>query len=587
MIMNLSGFESNAQGRDASSAGARLQSSDRIEAAHDSQQSFMSPVLVEKKTADLQCYGPKAIGTCKSTDACALSPEPPLAPPTESPGALEARHRIKRISAPNSLSPTAPQNFQRISTSTTSSQLHYIPTESGSKKRTPDHLSKTSSKAMKQELAVPLIYKLARKCMWDEFQRCLKTASQSDLNFVYSKDGTTIMHMVVMSRSGYINAFKSSSSKRFELAPDGLLEHLLLLCPQLARVQCSLNGYTPLTYACLVCDESYRVETAAAMVRLFLDHVPDSIYLFTKDGLSPVDIHVVSYSHHHPDKEDKSSLGRSSATVLRALLSHSPELACNRLQGDKITGPIELLYKCNSKAFSQAALDEIHNVAEEGTVHSEFTLPERRQKVVDEVKRWWIWTWTVLLLRYASDKQRKRGTQFSVVHAAASQVGCPGALIKLALFAFPRQVKLPILETCDLLNFPLHAVCSWKSQSSGKSPAQSLFVTRKAQAIAILIEEYPMAASMANDRGEFPLEIAARSQTTWDGGIRRLVKAYPKALRISAATTGLLPFMTAAIAPTKQSTSSQNHLQSVRTVYSLLRSNPKVLDFLQSTQQKD
>jgi hypothetical protein len=401
-------------------------------------------------------------------------------------------------------------------------------------------------------------------------------SSDEDLNFVYAKDGTTIMHMVVMSRTGYINAFKSTSSKDFDVAPNGLLEQLLKRCPQLATVQCSLNGYTPLTYACLVCDDKYPMEVAASMVRLLLDHSPDAIHLFSKDGLSPVDIHVVSYSYHHPDKEDRSSRGRSSATLLRALLSYSPELARNRLQGDKITGPIELLYKCNAKSFSQEVLDEINEAAKDGNVHSVHTLPERRQIVVEEVKKWWIWTWSVMLLKYGSEGHRKWGTQFAAVHAASIQIGCPSPLIKLALFAFPRQAMEPIADKDDLANFPLHAVCSWPCGTALKSASRSLIDMRKSQAITILMEEYPAAAAIANSRGDLPLELAVRTNTTWDGGIRRLVKTHPKALCRPSQQTGMYPFLTCATSA-KQSASLERQLQSLRTVFGLLRSNPQAL----------
>lgn len=450
------------------------------------------------------------------------------------------------------------------------------------KKRSPSLLDKisTTGTSLIKEVAVPSLYKYARKCMWEDFARCLESSGSStathDIGYVYKKDGTTVMHMVVMSGTGYINAFKSSS-KDFAVAPLDLLEKLLQMNPEVAKVPCSLNGYTPLTYACLVCNNKYDVENAAAMVRLFLNYCPESIEIFTKDGLSPLDIHVVSYSHHHPEKEDASSLGRTSASVLRTLLTHSPELAQNRLHGDKIKGPIELLYKCNSKAFSQAVMDEIYDGAdEEGTVKSDFTIPERRQKVVDTVKKWWIWTWAVMILKYGSLKQKKRGAQFAAVHAAAMQMGCPTPILSITLYAFPRQIKQPILDKDDLENLPLHAVCSWPSGPSHKSATQSLLATRKSQAISRVIEEYPLAIKVTNGNGETALELAAKTGTTWDGGVRRLVKAYPKALRSQSKRTGLYPFMTAAAAA-EPSQLEEREAQSVRTIYGLLRSNPKVL----------
>ncbi len=494
--------------------------------------------------------------------------------PPESPCSSEST--IRRIITPNMLSPSTPGSV-KAKVGLASLPLMLSPSDSSGKRRAPNLLDRISTgKAVIKDVAVPSIYKFARKCLWDDFARCLENASTRDIEFVYKKDGTTILHMIVMSRTGYINAFKSSS-KDFDMAPQGLLENLLRSNPQLAEVKCSLNGYTPLVYACLVCNKMYNVERGATMVRLFLKYSPDSIQIFTKDGLSPVDIHVVSYSHHHHEKEDTSLLGQTSASVLRALLSHSPELANNRIDGDKIRGPIELLYKCNSKAFTEAVMDQIYDwVDEDSTVTSDFTIPEKRQKVLDTVSKWWIWTWTVMMLKYGSLKQKRRGAQFAAVHAAAMQMACPTPLLSITLYAFPRQIKQPILDKDVLDNLPLHSVCSWPSGPTHQCATQSLFATRKSQAISRFLEEYPMAIKVPNGHGETPLELAAKTGTTWDGGVRRLVKAYHKAVRFQSKRTGLYPFMTAAAAA-KPSTSEEREAQSLRTIYGLLRSNPKVL----------
>lgn len=394
------------------------------------------------------------------------------------------------------------------------------------------------------------------------------------MDFVYDKDGTTVLHMAVMSRTGYVNAFKSSE-KEFAKAPLKLIEEILYNFPQLAHVKCTLNGYTPLTYVCLVCSSTYDVEDAAKMARLFLTYCPGSIKLFTKDGLSPVDIHVVSYSHHNRRKEEGSGLGRTSASVLRTLLTHSPELAVNRIFKGKVKGPIELMYKCNAQAFSKAVMDEIYN-GDDFTVRSDFTIPERRQKVVDTVKKWWIWTWTVMILKYGSLSQKKRGAPFSAVHTASMQIGCAAPILSITLYAFPRQIKQPILDKDSLENLPLHAVCSWDTAKE-KGLWPSLLETRKSQAIVRVIEDYPAAAKVTNRHGETPLEIAAKSGTTWDGGVRRLVKAYPKSLKVPSETTGLYPFMTAAVAGSKGATCEERDKRVVQTIYGLLRSNPRVM----------
>jgi hypothetical protein len=360
----------------------------------------------------------------------------------------------------------------------------------------------------------------------------------------------------------------------------------LKLNPEIAKVKCTLNGYTPLIYACLVCDKKYSVEGAASMVGLFLQYCPGSINVFTNEGLSPVDIHVVSYSQHHKEKEEEKSLGRTSTAVLRTLLTHSPDLALQRLNGDKVEGPLEFLYKCNANAFSKAVMDEVYNSDDEGTMHSAYTVPEKRQQVVDTVKKWWIWTWAVMILKFGSLKQKKRGTRFAAVHTAVMQIGCPTPILSITLYAFPRQIKQYVDYKDDSRDLPLHAICSWPCQQDNSS-SETMVSTRKSMAITRVIEEYPLAVKAVNGRGETALELVLKSGTTWDGGVRRLLKFYPKALKIQSKTTGLYPFMTAAAVASPPSSSSppslRKDLQSVRSIYGLLRSNPKV--FVQAWQK--
>jgi hypothetical protein len=488
---------------------------------------------------------------------------------------------------------------------------------------------------------IPSLYRCARKGYWDEVgSSLLDEASMEELSFQYKKDGTTVLHLAIMSRTGYINSFRTgNSSKTGALrrtksadnssstiestltattatttttnssametgpgvpddepgtAPLWVIEELLRVAPQVAEIRCNLNGYTPLTYACLVCNENYDTEDGAAMVRLFLKYCPSSIKVFSREGLSPVDIHIVSYSHHHKDKEDESARGRTSTSVLRALLQHSPDLANLRRQGDKVEGPIELLYKCNSSAFSKAVMDEVYDSDDDGTVRSDYTIPERRQQVVDTVTKWWIWTWAVMILKYGSlTKNKKKGSRFAAVHTACMQVGVPTPILSITLYAFPRQIKQTIETADESGNLPLHAVCSWPCYlgQHRTGDGDPIVPIRKTMAINRVLDEYPLAIKAKNKRGESPLELALTSGTTWDGGVRRIAKANPKALKLQSPITRLYPFMTAATAlaskneaengadlgeeyvlPTKR-----QDLNSLRTIYGLLRANPKVL----------
>lgn len=459
--------------------------------------------------------------------------------------------------------------------------------------------------------SIPNLYRFARKGKWDELAELLPASSREDLSFVYKKDGTTALHLAVMSQTGYIDSFTRNSSssshgkddddpnaptKKKGVAPLEVIEEMLKRAPYQCKLRCTLNGYTPLTYACLVCNDEFSTEGAAAMVRLFIQYCPESVNIFTDDGLSPVDIHIVSYSHHHKEKEEEAGLGNTSTAVLRTLLNKAPELANLRLKRETdgvevVDGPLELLYKCNAQAFSKATMDEVYNSDDDGTIESDYTLPEKRQQVMDTVKTWWIWTWAILLLKYGSKvTHKKRGARFAAVHTAASQVGLATPMLSICLYAFPRQIKKPIEDTTELGNLPLHAVCSWPCHHDNLTGmVGDAFVTsRKVMAINRVLEEYPLALKVNNARGESALEMALKSGTTWDGGVRRIVKAYPKALRLQSTASGLYPFMTAAAAaaPTEDSdeilipaspSARRQELRHVRTIYGLLRSNPKAL----------
>jgi hypothetical protein len=464
--------------------------------------------------------------------------------------------------------------------------------------------------------SIPNLYRFARKGKWEEVQELIAESTWEDLSYTYKKDGTTALHLAVMSRTGYINSFTRNNSsshhannndgdvltaeRKRNAAPLGVIEELLKRAPYQGKLRCTLNGYTPMTYACLVCNDEFSTEEAAAVVRLFIQYCPESVHVLTEDGLSPVDIHIVSYSHHHRNKEEALGLGNTSTAVLRTLLNHSPELANLRLKRDGhnsnspeyVDGPLELLYKCNASAFSKAVLDEVYNSDDEGTIESDYTLPEKRQQVMDTVKTWWIWTWAVLILKYGSKaNNKKRGARFSAVHTAANQVGVPTPILSICLYAFPRQIKKPIEDKTDLGNLPLHAVCSWPCHHDNIAvgSGDALVSSRKVTAINRILEEYPLALKINNSQGESALELALKSGTTWDGGVRRIVKAYPKAMKVQSKLTGLYPFMTAAVATPPSSASHDDEtnpstenvlrqeLLHIRTIYGLLRSSPKAL----------
>mmetsp|Transcript_13016 Transcript_13016/g.28730 ORF Transcript_13016/g.28730 Transcript_13016/m.28730 type:complete len:261 (-) Transcript_13016:90-872(-) len=69
----------------------------------------------------------------------------------------------------------------------------------------------------------------------------------------------------------------------------------------------------------------------------------------------------------------------------------------------------------------------------------------------------------------------------------------------------------------------------------------------------VLIKKYPEASKKKNEKGELCLHIALKSGKTWDTGIKKLLKAEPRAIKIKDKSVGLYPFMLAAVGNTVMS----------------------------------
>lgn len=161
--------------------------------------------------------------------------------------------------------------------------------------------------------------------------------------------------------------------------------------------------------------------------------------------------------------------------------------------------------------------------------------------------------------------------------------------------AFPNQIKEKDEMHGSDGNLPLHEVCSWPCKDAAS--ADPVISSRKGMAISALLQRYPNAVYVTNNNRETPLDLAIATGTTWDGGVRKLVRAYPASASIRNATTGLFPFMTAATVASSTVNNSNNvplpstkrslmthlknlakrDLQTVRTIYGLLRADPDVM----------
>lgn len=261
-------------------------------------------------------------------------------------------------------------------------------------------------------------------------------ANPRDAKTVGDKDGTTALHLAVMSRTNPM--MRDGRVGEFKPAPLELIEMLVKACPEAASTRCSRKRYTPLAYACLVADHGYDMDDCSEMVLILLKYAPGSVFVFTDDGFSAVDIHILSYSQIHKQREEVYSGGRTSTVVLRTLLAEQPDLAESRVYKHKVRGPIELLYRCNTSEFQDAMIDDLTGDPSDAKKKQ---LKSRFGSVASVLSDWWAWKWVLLLLKFSTIKDKKPGTIFSAVQAAARLVACPLPILALAINTFPHQVE--------------------------------------------------------------------------------------------------------------------------------------------------
>lgn len=370
-----------------------------------------------------------------------------------------------------------------------------------------------------------VLYECARRCEWD---RIATECSENPwtAKYVCDQEGTTVLHLAVISRTNPL--MRDGAVGGLLPAPLSLIEQLMIASPEAAITRCTAKRYTPLSYASLVVDNEYDMDDSASMIQIILKHNPHSALIFTDDGFSAIDVHIISYSRLHQEKaEVYSSTGRSSTVVLCALLDANPSLALARSYGNRVRGPVELLYRCNLNEFKEASGADI---AQSNKHRSRAKV--HKSSVVSTLSDWWAWKWALLLLKVSSILEEDDDDDlapFSAVHAAAHLVGCPIPLLSLAIDAFPELARTRNPRK-GLNNCALHEVCSWVTDDLVVN-GDPFVVKRKRKAIAMLLEAFPKAARMTNSQGETPLQLAIETCTSWDS-LDKLIKAFPKTLTI-------------------------------------------------------
>eukprot|EP00540_Astrosyne_radiata_P022918 CAMPEP_0116853536 /NCGR_PEP_ID=MMETSP0418-20121206/17973_1 /TAXON_ID=1158023 /ORGANISM="Astrosyne radiata, Strain 13vi08-1A" /LENGTH=770 /DNA_ID=CAMNT_0004485961 /DNA_START=208 /DNA_END=2517 /DNA_ORIENTATION=- len=242
---------------------------------------------------------------------------------------------------------------------------------------------------------------------------------------------------------------------------------------------------------------------AEAVVRALIDDhdLQDTLFILS-DGscLSPLEIHIISYSQQRgsqggtvgecssqtTDSCDYNSAtkstnsptakflrpGLNTTAVLRVLLEGDPSLVKPTRFGKKA---LDLLYRCNSSAILDVLKkqdlrksshhkekkrrqrkrrastesgegedsEQVKESSGASSCESAGSNTSKKSNCSLELGSWWLWKWTILLLKYSSASIKKRGTPFLALHAAANIEGCPLPMLLLSMRAFPQQMLKP------------------------------------------------------------------------------------------------------------------------------------------------
>lgn len=324
-----------------------------------------------------------------------------------------------------------------------------------------------------------------------------------------------------------------------------------------------MNNATPLHLACL-----YRAP--ADLVQMILEANPEALFSQDSEGWTP--LHVILL--YGSDEETALLLIQRggfraasihsrivgaplhlacrhgcSTAIIRALLRVYPAMATTANEYN--TKPAKILWYHFSRK-NEHLLNELSENKQSGELSDKEGKSIR--DLIDQL---------TLLLRAAKGRQyidannSNPQQNFSVIHdvlgATDDTLGELTQFLSLVIFLYPEQVH----AVDDVGNLPLHVAAS--SRPSRSSDNQSLpFESNRAADVAanfntdpmdVLLQHYPIAASIPNRQGLLPLHIAlAKGRRTWRSGIASMVLAAPHVLIRRDTETKLLPFQLAAVA---------------------------------------
>mmetsp|Transcript_26141 Transcript_26141/g.56625 ORF Transcript_26141/g.56625 Transcript_26141/m.56625 type:complete len:668 (+) Transcript_26141:226-2229(+) len=191
-----------------------------------------------------------------------------------------------------------------------------------------------------------------------------------------------------------------------------------------------------------------------------------------------------------------------------------------------------------------------------------------------------LWEKTVLLLKaayYGSINERPaRGAEdggWRLVHAAVAFC-CPTPLIHLLVRLSPRQV----IERDERGRTPLIMACSSSFLNQMRANNRDVDACKCVDLVKLIIQTNDSSCRIVDSNCRLPLHVAIQAGHQWHTILQTIFAAEPRALLARDPSTGLYPFMLAAIANNEGAGKQKRKLT---VTYELLRADPSCIELLQ------
>jgi len=233
-------------------------------------------------------------------------------------------------------------------------------------------------------------------------------------------------------------------------------------------------------------------------------------------------------------------------------MKQAPELAFhknNSFSGQPLIHKIFLTWRSSANTFTRE------------TLLGDKTLSAQWDKLVITLRA---------ALKHTSGEDHARTPQ---LHLALLFSACPVPIVHRFVQVYSQQASTRIRNPYDTHDSACNACPrhpTW-SRSNRTLPLHAFLLTKSmkkgsSSVLRSLLKAYPQALNMEDDDGLYPLHLAIASGVEWDAGLKEIVYGAPHILEYRHRSSGLLPFMQAAL------------LNNTRTAYCLLRENPALTE---------